>query len=138
MYINNQEENTIQKFLFFLGTKFYAHQCYIYLIKNCEIILHSFLCKYIFKYNLFLWYKAEFSASLLHHMSHDHSEIILICLFGAQKIFLIIINVENCCAASYFCRNYRVNVPIKLIKIYIETFLVHKILVSVQKVMLKY
>ncbi len=31
----------------------------------------------------------------------------------------------------------RVNVPIKLTKIYIETFLVHKILVSVQKVMLK-
>ncbi len=28
----------------------------------------------------------------------------------------------------------RVNVPIKLTKIYIETFLVHKILVSVQKV----
>ncbi len=31
----------------------------------------------------------------------------------------------------------RVNVPIKLTKIYIETFLVHKILVVVQKVMLK-
>ncbi len=31
----------------------------------------------------------------------------------------------------------RVNVPVKLTKIYIETFLVCKILVSVQKVMLK-
>ncbi len=28
---------------------------------------------------------------------------------------------------------YRVNLPIKLTKIYIETFLVHKILVSLQK-----
>ncbi len=33
---------------------------------------------------------------------------------------------------------YRVNVPIKLTKIYIESFLVHKILVSVHEVMIKY
>ncbi len=32
----------------------------------------------------------------------------------------------------------RVNVPIKIIKIYIETFVVHNILVSVKNVMLKY
>ncbi len=32
---------------------------------------------------------------------------------------------------------HRVNLPIKLTKIYIETFLVHKIWVSEQKVMLK-
>ncbi len=31
------------------------------------------------------------------------SEIILICWFAAQETFLIIINVENSCAASYFC-----------------------------------
>ncbi len=31
----------------------------------------------------------------------------------------------------------RVNVPIKLTKIYIETFLVHKIMVLVQKVKIK-
>ncbi len=46
--------------------------------------------------------KAEFSASFLQSsVSHDHSEIILICWFDAQETFLIIINVENC-AASYF------------------------------------
>ncbi len=46
--------------------------------------------------------KAEFSASLLQSsVSHDPSEIILICWFAAQETFLII-NVENSCAASYF------------------------------------
>jgi len=30
-------------------------------------------------------------------VSHDPSEIILICWFAAQKTFLIIINVENSC-----------------------------------------
>ncbi len=47
--------------------------------------------------------KAVFSASLLQSsVSHDPSKIILICWFAAQETF-IIINVENCCAASYFC-----------------------------------
>ncbi len=36
-------------------------------------------------------------------MSHDPSEIILICRFAAQETFLIIINVENSCAAEYLC-----------------------------------
>ncbi len=31
------------------------------------------------------------------------SEIILIYWFAAQELFLYIINVENSCAASYFC-----------------------------------
>jgi len=31
----------------------------------------------------------------------------LICWFGVQETFLIIINVENSCAAAlYFCRNH--------------------------------
>jgi len=39
-------------------------------------------------------------------VSHDPSEIIfLIWYFTAQETFLIIINVENSCAASYFCGN---------------------------------
>ncbi len=33
------------------------------------------------------------------------SEIILICWFAAQETFLIITNIENSCAASYFCGN---------------------------------
>jgi len=40
--------------------------------------------------------KAEFSASLL---SHDHSEIILMCWFDAQEIFIIFISVEDNCEA---------------------------------------
>ncbi len=34
-------------------------------------------------------------------MSHDSSEIILISWFAAQETSLIIISVENSCAASY-------------------------------------
>jgi len=32
-------------------------------------------------------------------VSHNHSEIILICWFGAQETFLIVIKVDNSCAA---------------------------------------
>ncbi len=45
---------------------------------------NCFLFKYILKCNLFLWSKAVFSASLLQSsVSHDPSEIILICWFAA-------------------------------------------------------
>ncbi len=56
------------------------------------------ICYYNLKYFLFLYIlnaiyscngKAEFS------VSHDPSEIIQICSFGALETFLIIINVEN-------------------------------------------
>ncbi len=47
---------------------------------------------YVLKCNLFLWCKADFLASLLQSsMSHDPSEIILICWFAAQETFLIIV-----------------------------------------------
>ncbi len=43
--------------------------------------------------------QTEYSASLLQSsVSHDPSEIILICWFAAQETFLIIFNVENRCA----------------------------------------
>ncbi len=55
----------------------------------------------ILKCNLFLWEKL-FSASLLQSsVSHDPSEIILICWFAAQQTFLIIVNVESSCAYIY-------------------------------------
>ncbi len=38
-------------------------------------------------------------------MSHNTSEIILICCFAAQESFLNIINVKNSFAAEYFCGN---------------------------------
>ncbi len=47
-----------------------------------------------FNFNLFLWWKAEFSALLQSSVSHDSSDIILICWFAAQQTF-IIINVEK-------------------------------------------
>ncbi len=47
-----------------------------------------------------------FSASLLQSsVSHDPSEIILICWFTTQETFLVIINAEDSCAAQYFCDN---------------------------------
>ncbi len=61
----------------------YAHQSCVYLIKNTIVKYYS-----------------EFSASLLQaSVSHDPSEINLICWFAAQKTFLIIISLENSCAA---------------------------------------
>ncbi len=38
-------------------------------------------------------------------VSHNPSEIILICWFAAQETFFIIINVKNSFAAEYFCGN---------------------------------
>ncbi len=41
--------------------------------------------------------KATFSSAILQSLvSHDTSEIILICRFGVQVTFLTIINVKNC------------------------------------------
>ncbi len=75
----------------------YAHQGCIYLIKKW------FLFEYMLKCNLFLWYTPEFSASLLQSsVSHDPSEIMLICCL---RNILIIISVKNICVASYFCGN---------------------------------
>ncbi len=48
--------------------------------------------------------QAEFSASFLQSsVSHDPPEIIIIYWFAVHETFLIIMNVENSCAASYFC-----------------------------------
>ncbi len=56
------------------------------------------------KCNLFLWCKAEFSASLLQSsVSHDPSEIILKFWFAAQEALLIIkTEKNNNNAAKYF------------------------------------
>ncbi len=63
-----------------------------------------FLCDYMLQCNLFLWCKAEFSALLLQSsVSHDPSEIILICRFTAQETFLIIINVVLLNFLEIFC-----------------------------------
>ncbi len=54
-----------------------------------------FLFEYILKCNLFLWCKAEFLQS---SVSHNPSEMILICWFETF-IIIIIINAENSCGA---------------------------------------
>ncbi len=94
----------------------YADQVCIDLIKNTMkasilwniMIIKYFLYLYIVKYNLFLWCKAEFSSSFLQSsVSHDPSEIIIICWFAAQETFLIIINVENSLILNYYyCGNH--------------------------------
>ncbi len=55
---------------------------------------NSFLFEYILTCNLFLWFKAEFSASLLQSsVSQDPLKSILICRFAAREtINFIIIN----------------------------------------------
>ncbi len=54
--------------------------------------------------NLLLWHNAEFSASLRQSsVSHDPSEIILICWFAAQETFIIIYYVKRSCDNSCFC-----------------------------------
>ncbi len=80
-------------------------QSCIYLIKNSCMLKYYYKSKYIFsiwiyfeKCHLFLWRKASlgFSASLFQSsVSHDSSEIILICWFAAQETFMIIINIEK-------------------------------------------
>ncbi len=39
-------------------------------------------------------------------MSHDPSDVLLLRWFGAQETFIITINVENSCAALYFCIDF--------------------------------
>ncbi len=64
----------------------------------CNKKMYFFLIEYIVRFNLFLWCKAEFSASLLQSsVSHD-SEINIICWYAAQET-LLIINFKNSCTA---------------------------------------
>ncbi len=87
----------------------YAHQAFIYWIKNteenCNILKYYYNLKECFSiliylnYNLFLWCKAEFSASFLMSSVHDPSEIILICWF--------IINIGNRCPAYFYLLLYK-------------------------------
>ncbi len=109
------------KIFMFLKEVSSAQQGCIYLIKNTvkTVILlniltiskNCFLFEYIVKCNLFLWWKAEFSASLLQSsVSHDPSEIILICGFATQKKkkkshYYDQSYVDNSCAARCFCGN---------------------------------
>ncbi len=48
--------------------------------------------------DLFLWISADFNCLLLQSLvSHDPSEIILICRFDTEERFLVITNLENSC-----------------------------------------
>ncbi len=54
-----------------------------------------------------MWCKTEFSGSLLQSsVSHDPSEIILICWFVVQEIFPIINNVENSFDVIFFVETF--------------------------------
>ncbi len=69
------------------------HQKWLNIIR---ILKNSFLFEYILKCNLFLWCKAEFSS-----VSHDPSEIILICWFAAQETFIIKKNWKQLCCLIF-------------------------------------
>jgi len=57
-------------------------------------------------WNSFLqWKRWIFSIITPSIRNPDPLEIILKCWFAAQEIFIFIINVENICAAYYFCGN---------------------------------
>ncbi len=69
---------------FIIFFKFYIN-LYIYLF---IFLLFYYLLNYLFIYYLFIY---TFSASLLQSsVSHDPSEIILICWFAAQEMYLVI------------------------------------------------
>ncbi len=78
-------ETTLQM----LEVKFFGHQLNLFYANSNTVktvilwnIFEVFLFEYILKCNLFLWCKAEFSASLLQpSASHDPSEIILLPIF---------------------------------------------------------
>ncbi len=66
-----------------------------------------FLFKYILKCNLFLWCKAEFSASLLQSsVSHDPSEIILICWFSDCYHSNMLISYYYQCWKQFCCLTF--------------------------------
>ncbi len=73
-------------FFFFLNTgKTVILWNIITISKKC------FLFEYILKCDLFLWCKAEFSASLPQSLvSHDPVEITVICWFTAQETFVLL------------------------------------------------
>ncbi len=56
--------------------------------KYCEILLQQFFFFFTLKCNLFMNFQH-------HSVSHDPSEIIILCWFGGSKNIFIIINVEN-------------------------------------------
>ncbi len=70
----------------------------LFQFKLTDFLKLIIFCVNMLNCNLFLWSKLNFQ----HHYS-SLPEIILICWFAAQETFLIIINVENSCAAQYFC-----------------------------------
>ncbi len=78
----------------------HAYQGSIYLIKCTVILWNIILYNYVFYFNIFLNViyscdgKAEFSQLSLHQslMSHDPSEIVLICWFvGTINVFITVV-----------------------------------------------
>ncbi len=57
--------------------------------------------QYIIFYIFYLTIYSSVKAKFIIIITHDPSEIILMCWFDAQETFLIIINVKHSCAALY-------------------------------------
>ncbi len=75
--------------------------------KECELLTPVNKHILILTCNLFLWCNAEFSASLS-SVSHDPSEIILICWFAVQEtFFLLLLSIFK--QLSIFFQDYLMN-----------------------------
>ncbi len=101
---------SVRFFMFFKEVS-YAHQGCIYLMKNKngEMLLKF---KNTLKCNLFLWRKAEFSASLLQSsVSHDTSEIILICWFIISVETVVLLHIFW--DLWYFFQDFLINQKLK-------------------------
>ncbi len=98
---------------FCMFLKAFNNQSWVYLIKsgvktvilwNITILNNYFLFEYLFSN---IMYSCNVKLNFQHHSSSLRvtwsSDISLIFWFAAQETLIIIINVENSCAASYLC-----------------------------------
>ncbi len=76
------------------------------MVRLFQMFLKDVLCSLRLHY----FHKITVISLLQSSVSHDPSDIILIFRFSAQEGFLIIITVENSCAAQYFCGNSDKNI----------------------------
>ncbi len=84
----------VSKIVMFLKEDYFSPKLHLF---NKKYTKNSNIVKTVFYFNiLFLWCQIWFfnQSILQSSVSHDPSEIILICWFGAQETFFII-NVEN-------------------------------------------
>ncbi len=87
-------------------SKVVVHNIFFMLFKVVSYVPQ--VCFYFNIFRLFLWSRTIFKQSLLQaSVLHEPLEINLICWFGAQVTFLIIINIKNSCCLIYLWNFFR-------------------------------